>query len=100
MAVKKKPAHGNLAAGIVRGLKKSYPDAHCELDYADPVQLLVATILSARMMLEWWRQPEAAARIEKAVAAVFADPRNRTRDMRGSCSTEEMGSLVVEQIVA
>ncbi|WP_368730813.1 endonuclease III, partial [Sedimentibacter sp. B4] len=25
-----------------------YPDAHCELDHANPLQLLVATVLSAQ----------------------------------------------------
>ena len=25
-----------------------YPDAHCELDFANPLELLVATILSAQ----------------------------------------------------
>lgn len=29
-------------------LAKMYPDAHCELDYASPFQLLIATILSAQ----------------------------------------------------
>jgi endonuclease-3 len=33
---------------IVERLKALYPDAHCELDYDDPYQLLVATILSAQ----------------------------------------------------
>lgn len=27
---------------------RTYPEAHCELDFADPLQLLVATILSAQ----------------------------------------------------
>ncbi|WP_084635263.1 endonuclease III [Propionicicella superfundia] len=31
-----------------RLLAETYPDAHCELDFADPLQLLVATILSAQ----------------------------------------------------
>lgn len=31
-----------------RMLAQTYPDAHCELDFADPYQLLVATILSAQ----------------------------------------------------
>ena len=31
-----------------RILAEAYPDAHCELDFADPLQLLVATILSAQ----------------------------------------------------
>lgn len=29
-------------------LGKTYPDAHCELDYENPFQLLIATILSAQ----------------------------------------------------
>ncbi|GAB3705352.1 endonuclease III [Mariniluteicoccus flavus] len=31
-----------------RVLAETYPDAHCELDFADPLQLLVATVLSAQ----------------------------------------------------
>jgi 3-isopropylmalate dehydrogenase len=60
----------------------------------------VATILSAAMMLEWWNQPEAASAIERAVSEVFADPANRTRDMRGSLTTERMGSLIVDRVLA
>ncbi|HUB25506.1 MAG TPA: endonuclease III [Tepidisphaeraceae bacterium] len=33
---------------ILAILKKTYPKARCSLDYADPLQLLVATILSAQ----------------------------------------------------
>jgi endonuclease III len=33
---------------IMAGLKKAYPDAHCELDHTNPLELLVATILSAQ----------------------------------------------------
>jgi endonuclease-3 len=33
---------------IVSRLKREYPDAHCELDYRTPFELLVATILSAQ----------------------------------------------------
>ena len=33
---------------VIRRLKKEYPDAHCELDFKSPFQLLVATILSAQ----------------------------------------------------
>jgi endonuclease-3 len=29
-------------------LRESYPDAHCELDYTNPLELLIATILSAQ----------------------------------------------------
>jgi len=33
---------------ILRRLKKKYPDADCSLTYHDPLQLLVATVLSAQ----------------------------------------------------
>ena len=33
---------------IIQQLKKSYPKAHCELDHSNPLQLLIATILSAQ----------------------------------------------------
>jgi len=33
---------------IIAGFQKAYPDAHCELTYANPLQLLVAVILSAQ----------------------------------------------------
>jgi endonuclease-3 len=36
------------AAQVVRRLKAAYPDAHCALNFHTPLQLLVATILSAQ----------------------------------------------------
>jgi endonuclease-3 len=33
---------------IISGLKRTYPDAHCELNYYTPLELLIATILSAQ----------------------------------------------------
>jgi len=33
---------------IIAGLKRAYPDAHCELSFSNPLQLLIATILSAQ----------------------------------------------------
>jgi endonuclease-3 len=36
------------ARKIDRVLAETYPDAHCELDFASPYQLLVATVLSAQ----------------------------------------------------
>ena len=35
-------------AEIIAGLWRAYPDAHCELSFSNPLQLLVATILSAQ----------------------------------------------------
>jgi len=36
------------ARAVNRTLAQTYPDAHCELDFATPYQLLVATVLSAQ----------------------------------------------------
>lgn len=33
---------------IIAGLQKAYPDAHCELNFSNPLELLIATILSAQ----------------------------------------------------
>src|SRR3954465_6220878 len=35
-------------AEILRKLDAAYPNAHCELNYETPLQLLIATILSAQ----------------------------------------------------
>ena len=36
------------ARSVNRALAQTYPDAHCELDFGNPLQLAVATILSAQ----------------------------------------------------
>jgi endonuclease III len=36
------------ASRLLASLKRIYPDAHCELNYRNPLELLVATILSAQ----------------------------------------------------
>lgn len=47
-------AHENLetrkarARRIMAGLAAAYPEAHCELNYSNPLELLIATILSAQ----------------------------------------------------
>ncbi len=33
---------------IIAALRNAYPDAHCELDHTNPLELLIATILSAQ----------------------------------------------------
>ena len=35
-------------AALLAALKRAYPDAHCELYFRNPLELLVATILSAQ----------------------------------------------------
>src|SRR6516162_7522408 len=36
------------AKRIIEGLQNTYPDAHCELNHSNPLELLIATILSAQ----------------------------------------------------
>ena len=50
------------ALRIQQALAKLYPDAHCALHYADPLQLLVATVLSAQCTDE---------RVNKVTPALF-----------------------------
>ena len=42
------PAIDEKAKAVFRVLKRTYPDATCELNYHSPLELLVATILSAQ----------------------------------------------------
>src|ERR1700744_1796546 len=35
-------------ARVIAALRKTYPNAHCELNFSNPLQLLIATILSAQ----------------------------------------------------
>jgi endonuclease-3 len=51
------------AGRIVRKLAQLYPDAHCALHYDNPLQLLVATILSAQCT---------DARVNRVTPALFA----------------------------
>ena len=44
----RKPSTKQRALEILRRIKELYPDATCSLDYETPVQLLIATILSAQ----------------------------------------------------
>ena len=54
----------------------------------------IATILSARMMLDWLGEAEKSAALENAVAAVIKEGKVRTYDMGGSNSTLEMGEAI------
>ena len=48
MARETKAALAARVRKIISGLNHTYPDAHCELDFSNPLELLVATILSAQ----------------------------------------------------
>ncbi|HYE75338.1 MAG TPA: isocitrate/isopropylmalate dehydrogenase family protein [Blastocatellia bacterium] len=60
-----------------------------------------ATILSVAMMLEWFDTEETkrgTEMIQNAVAQVFSEPENCTRDLNGNLTTEQMGDLIVEAV--
>jgi endonuclease-3 len=86
------------ALEVLRRMKAEYPDAHCSLDFRNPFQLLVATILSAQCTDErvnqvtpalFRRYPEAedlaAARAEEVEELIKPTGffRNKTRSLLG-----------------
>jgi 3-isopropylmalate dehydrogenase len=54
----------------------------------------IATILTAKMMLDWLGETDAAQRIEDAVAEVLREGLVRTYDMGGSATTLEMAEAI------
>jgi endonuclease III len=99
------------ARKIVRLLAKEYPDAKCALDHEDPLQLLIATILSAQCtdVRVNMVTPALFARFPTAKAYATADPReletaiqstgffrNKARNIIACCQqlVEEFGGNV------
>ena len=96
---------------IISALKRTYPDAHCELNFSNPLQLLIATILSAQctdkrvniVTAELFKKFRTAkdfaaaplADIEEAVktAGFF---RNKAKNIKACCTTlaEKFGGEV------
>ena len=66
------------ARKIYRALVERYPDAHCELDFESPLQLLVATVMSAQTT---------DVRVNMVTPAVFARYR-AAADFAGADRTE------------
>ncbi len=58
----------------------------------------IATILAAKMMLEWLGETEKSARVDNAVAEVIAEGKVRTYDMKGSASTLDMANAIAERL--
>jgi endonuclease-3 len=111
-ATARKPARETLASlqrrtlEIIARLKRAYPDAHCELDYRDPYQLLVATILSAQCtdvrvnlvtpaLFKRWPDARALARARpedlEAVIRSTGFFRNKTRNLIGMAQAVAAG---------
>lgn len=58
----------------------------------------IATILGAKMMLDWLGEVDMAARLEAAVAAVIAEGAVRTYDMGGSATTMGMAEAIAAKL--
>jgi 3-isopropylmalate dehydrogenase len=55
-------------------------------------------LLAVKMMLDWLKEGEKAAALERAIAAVIAEGRVRTYDLGGSHTTMEVAGAVAERI--
>ena len=58
----------------------------------------IATILAAKMMLDWLGETEKGAALERAVAQVIKEGKVRTYDMGGSSTTLEMGEAIAGRL--
>ncbi|MDG2989351.1 endonuclease III [Candidatus Synechococcus calcipolaris G9] len=98
--IRKLSANQQRALEILIRLKRLYPDAKCSLTYASPVQLLVATILSAQCTDERVNKVTPALFARFADAAAFAEAdlgeletliystgfyRNKAKNIKNAC---------------
>lgn len=60
----------------------------------------IATVLAAKMMLEWLGEGEAAGLIERAVEGVLREGKVKTFDLGGNATTTDMGNAIIEKIEA
>jgi 3-isopropylmalate dehydrogenase len=58
----------------------------------------IATILAAKMMLDWLGEKEMAKRIEEATADVIKEGKVRTYDMGGSSKTLDMAKAIAKKL--
>lgn len=120
MARRKQSALKQRALEILERLKRLYPDATCSLDYETPVQLLVATVLSAQCTDERVNKvtPELFRRFPTAEAMANADLdeieslvkstgfyRNKAKNIQAACRliVETFGGVVpqtMEELLA
>ncbi|MGB7054226.1 MAG: isocitrate/isopropylmalate dehydrogenase family protein [bacterium] len=57
----------------------------------------IATILAAKMMLEWLGETESATAVEESVAAVIKENKVRTYDMGGDASSLQMAEAIADK---
>lgn len=99
------------APEVIRRLKKEYPNATVALKFTNPLECLVATILSAqctdqrvnevtKSLFKKYRKPEDYLRVPESELAADIKPtgffNQKTRSIRGACRliVEEFGSKV------
>src|SRR5438093_1849022 len=85
---------------IIDRLRKAYPEAHCELDHTSPLELLIATILSAqctdkrvnRVTAELFKKHRSAADFANAPLAELEQDikttgffRNKAKNVQACC---------------
>src|ERR1700722_14917813 len=100
MARESKQALEKRARRIIAALRKTYPNAHCELNYRNPLELLIATILSAQcndkqvniVTEELFKKYHTAADYADADPAAFEQAirriglyRNKARNVQACC---------------
>lgn len=91
-------ASGNLnptrqAASMFEPVHGSAPDIAGK-GYANPI----ATFLSLAMMLDFLGKPDAATEIYRACQETVVDPKNHTRDLGGTASTQQVGEAVIARL--
>ena len=96
---------------IIAALRKTYPDAHCELNYLNPLELLIATVLSAQctdkrvnqVTAELFKKYRTAADYANAKTAELEQDvkttgffRNKTKSIQACCRrlVEQYGGKV------
>jgi endonuclease-3 len=87
-------------AEVIGRLRQAYPDAHCELNFSNPLELLIATILSAQctdkqvnlVTAELFRKYRSAADFAGADPEQFAQDirriglfRNKAKNIQATC---------------
>ncbi len=113
--MQKRSSKRQRALEVLTRLKRSYPDATCSLNYDTPVQLLVATILSAQCTDDRVNKvtPALFARFPDAPALAAADLseletlvrstgfyRNKAKNIQGACRAivEKFGGEVPQRM--
>ena len=115
--MKPTPQLKSRAAEILERLRREYPDADCELDYSNPLELVMAAILSAqctdkrvnlvtpslfkkyRTAADWARTPQGVLEKEIRSTGFY---HNKARNMRALAAmlAEKYGSRLPEDLDA